>query len=283
MCSVPGPVHTSGRESVNEPGIVAIHGAPRSGTSWLGQLFNSSPVVAYRYQPFFSYAFRGRVDELTPPKELDRFFLDLFASRDEFVLQQGAARLARDELDFPKSEPTHLVYKEVRFHHLLPHLLASAPYLKLIGLIRDPRSVLASWFKAPREFDPTWSMDEEWRHARLKNNGRIENWYGFERWKQLATLLLDMAHRYPDRCRIVRYEQLVDATKPTLDELFDFCGIRENGQTDSFISESTSRDDGDPYGVYRRAGTATQAFITSEIEQAIEREISGTRLEQFLT
>ena len=34
---------------------VAIFGVPRSGTSWLGQIFNSSPMVAYRFQPLFSY------------------------------------------------------------------------------------------------------------------------------------------------------------------------------------------------------------------------------------
>lgn len=268
---------------MNHPHIVAIHGAPRSGTSWLGQLFNSSPAVAYRYQPFFSYAFRGQVNEFSSPKELDRFFMDLLASRDEFVLQQGAARLARNALDFQKAEPTHLVYKEVRFHHLIPHLLASVPSLKLMGLIRDPRSVLTSWFKAPREFDLDWSIDEEWRHAQRKNDGRLENWYGFERWKQLATLLLDMAQRYPDRCRVVKYEELVGATKPMIDELFDFCGIQGNRQTDAFISESTSRDDGDPYGVYRRTGTAPRPAIATEIDQAILRELAGTNLAQFIT
>lgn len=265
------------------PGIVAIHGAPRSGTSWLGQLFNSSATVAYRYQPFFSYAFRGRVDEHTPPEDLGRFFLDLLASRDEFLLQQGAARLASTAPAFRKSKPTHLVYKEVRFHHLLPHLLTAVPRLKLIGLIRDPRSVLASWFKAPREFDPAWSVAEEWRHARRKNEGSIENWYGFEKWKQLATLLLDLSQRHPHQCRIVRYEQLVDATKPKVGELFDFCGIQDNSQTDAFISESTSRDDGDPYGVYRHSGAATQGDLPNEMERTIKRELAGTSLAQFLT
>ena len=57
--------------------IIAIHGAPRSGTSWLGQLFNSSPQVAYRYQPFFSYAFRGRIDTGSDVASLRGFFADL--------------------------------------------------------------------------------------------------------------------------------------------------------------------------------------------------------------
>ena len=37
---------------------LALFGCPRSGTSWLGQIFNSAPDVAYRYQPLFSYEFK---------------------------------------------------------------------------------------------------------------------------------------------------------------------------------------------------------------------------------
>lgn len=262
--------------------IVAIHGAPRSGTSWLGQLFNSSPDVAYRYQPFFSHAFRGRVDKNSTLDELARFFTELLASEDEFVLQKGAARLARNGPVFRKSVSSHLIYKEVRFHHLLPHLLASVPGLKVIGLVRDPRSVLASWFKAPREFDAAWSIAAEWRQATRKNQGLEENWYGFERWKELATLLLELVDRYPKQCRIVRYEQLVEAPESTLDQLFAFCGIQDNAQTNGFIAESTSCDDGDPYGVYRSSGSASQAPLPNAMECAIERELAGTRLSQFL-
>lgn len=40
----PGPV-------VRQPGIILILGAPRSGTSWLGKLFDSHPAVIYRHEP----------------------------------------------------------------------------------------------------------------------------------------------------------------------------------------------------------------------------------------
>jgi hypothetical protein len=67
--------------------IVGIHGAPRSGTSWLGQLFNSSEHVAYRYQPFFSYAFKERLSVRSGALEIQRFFDDLRNTEDDFVLQ----------------------------------------------------------------------------------------------------------------------------------------------------------------------------------------------------
>ena len=37
---------------------VAIHGVPRSGTSWIGEIINSSPNVLYKFQPLFSYALK---------------------------------------------------------------------------------------------------------------------------------------------------------------------------------------------------------------------------------
>ena len=42
---------------------VAIHGVPRSGTTWLGSIFDSSPNVIYRNQPLFSYAFKSYLSE----------------------------------------------------------------------------------------------------------------------------------------------------------------------------------------------------------------------------
>lgn len=263
--------------------IVAIHGAPRSGTSWLGQIFNSAPDVAYRYQPFFSYAFRGRIGENATKDELEAFFSDLMSSQDDFLLQSGSASLANKNPTFQKSSASHLVYKEVRFHHFLPHLMRLSPQLKAIGVVRDPRSVLASWFQAPREFDSAWSRQREWRHARLKNNGLAENWYGFERWKELCALFLHLSGQYPERFRIVQYEHLVETTKIAVEELFGFCGIAGNEQTDRFVQESTSRDDGDPYGVYRKK---VKRGIETKLDPGIEREVVGelrnTALERFL-
>ena len=42
--------------------IILITGVARSGTSWIGQIIDSSPEVVYRFQPLFSYAFKGFLD-----------------------------------------------------------------------------------------------------------------------------------------------------------------------------------------------------------------------------
>lgn len=266
--------------------VIGIHGAPRSGTSWLGQLFNSSEHVAYRYQPFFSYAFRGRVTVASDAPDIRQVFAEMERSRDPFLLQSGDQKLARRELRFPKDRITHIVYKEVRFHHLVPHLLASLPEFKAIGIVRDPRAVIWSWRNAPREFDPHWSLHEEWRHARLKNAGLVENWYGFERWKELAHLFLELCDSYPDRFRIIRYEDLVTNPAGELEGLFRFCGLPLTNQARAFVSESTSRHEDDPYGVHRQHSAEMdphwRRMLDDNIAETIRNELCDTRLANFL-
>jgi hypothetical protein len=266
--------------------VIGIHGAPRSGTTWLGQLFNSNPNVKYCFQPFFSYAFRGRASETSSTQELIALFRDMFASEDDFVTQRGNARLARSAPEFIKSTPTHLVYKEVRFHHLLPHLLDVLPEFKTIGLVRDPRFVLASWFRAPREFDASWSVVREWRNAPHKNAGLKENWYGFERWVELTNLFLQLKREHPKRFMLIRYEDLVFDTCGVMAQLLAFSGIGMHEQTERFIQATTSVDDNDPYGV-SRIGVAEVLNspphdLDAGIAEEVRHEVMGTPLECFL-
>ncbi|MBK7211675.1 MAG: sulfotransferase [Xanthomonadales bacterium] len=260
--------------------FIGIHGAPRSGTSWLGQLLNSHPAVKYCYQPFFSYAFRGRADLSTNANELRTLFVEMRDSNDDFVNQSGSARIARSAPSFDKCTPTHLIYKEVRFHHLLPHFMRVLPDFRAIGIVRDPRFMLASWFNAPREFDPTWTLEREWRNASLKNRGLEENWYGFTRWVELTRLFLHLEQTYSDRFTLIRYEDLVKDTLDSVKRLMDFCGLAMTKQTRKFITASTSVNDGDPYGVFRsgRSETVTppKCRLHPEIVSAIQHELAGT-------
>ena len=53
---------------------IAIHSVPRSGSTWLGQIFNSSSLVIYKYQPLFSYAFKGRLSPQSTNNKIVQFF-----------------------------------------------------------------------------------------------------------------------------------------------------------------------------------------------------------------
>ena len=98
---------------------VAIHAVPRSGSSWLGQILNSSEKVCYRFQPLFSYAFKDFLNEHSTKKEILTFFDKITRSNDNFLLQtdkinSGEYPIFRKEENF-----AHVVYKEVRYHHIL--------------------------------------------------------------------------------------------------------------------------------------------------------------------
>jgi hypothetical protein len=265
--------------------VIGIHGAPRSGTSWLGQLFNSSEHVAYRYQPLFSYAFKGRLTATSSADQINGFFADLLTTDDEFVLQQGAASLSGYSLTFRKSDITHLVYKEVRYHDIVENLLEHSSRAHVVGIIRNPCAVILSWFNAPKEFDPAWNRFDEWREASKKNLGRPENWYGFQRWKELGSLFERLRSRFPRRFTIVRYEDLVAAPRKTLTALFETCGLPMSPQVLDFTKSSCERDDGLPYGVFR-AGKGNDLKWVNELDrriiEAIRADLRGTALEKYI-
>lgn len=228
---------------------IAIFGVPRSGTSWLGQLFNSSERVAYRYQPLFSYAFKGRLNENSTLDEINAFHLDLIASKDEFVLQSKNIS-GKSAPQFSKQIPTHLIWKEVRYLHIIENLIRNSD-TKVIGIIRHPCAVLNSWHKAPKEFNPDWNFREQWKTGDLKNLNRKEEFYGFDKWSEAVIEFTRLQNIYPKQFFIVKYEELVQDTSNVLVSLFEFIGLEFTPQVQDFIHESTANDDGDPYGVHR--------------------------------
>lgn len=262
--------------------VIGLHGAPRSGTSWIGQIFNSAPQVAYRFQPFFAYAFRQRIDHARTAGDFDDILRDIALSDDAYILQAGERRLARREVDFVKSEPEVMVYKEVRFHHLLP-ILMGVERFKGVGIVRDPIDVLSSWIKAPREFDPTWSVEEEWRSAPRKNCGRPEEFYGYEGWKRAALLFQDLQAAEPRRFRLLSYDALLRQPMATLTALFEALELRMSDQVADFVERSMTTGDDDPYGVFRdiSRGPAPAALPTA-IQDWIVEDLRRCGLERHL-
>ena len=121
--------------------VLSIHGVPRSGTSWLGQVFDSHPDVAYRHQPLFAYRFKDRLNLQSTRQDVRRFLDELYqVEDDDFILDASRREKAPDFwAKAIKTAPSPLmVMKEVRYHHLLPLLLESVPGMKIIGIVRHP-------------------------------------------------------------------------------------------------------------------------------------------------
>lgn len=265
---------------------IAIHSAPRSGSTWLGEILNSSPTVNYSYQPLFSYAYKGKLTTSSSKEEIIDFFEKISKSNDDFI-NQVEKRKSGDLPSFIKHpEPEAIAYKEVRYHHLLPHLLANDDKLKAILLIRNPLSVINSWLRAPKEFreDLGWNELTEWRNAPNKNLDRPEEFNGFEKWKDSTRIFLSLKQTYPTRICLVKYSDLLNSPLAETKRIFGFCDLPITEQTTSFLDQSLKYKNEDAYSVYREKQT-DQKWITQlnpVIANKIINELIDTDLRVYL-
>lgn len=264
---------------------IAIHGVPRSGTTWIGALFDSCPVVRYLNQPLFSYAFKSRLDATSDRPAIEGFFDDIANSSDDFINQTEQKEKKAIPV-FAKQKLEAVCYKEARYHHLIPHLLRTDQELIMFLIIRNPLSVLSSWVKAPKEFDAErMDLMEEWRVAEKKNQGRPEEWYGFDKWKEFCRMAMEMATLYPTRCKIIEYNELLHSTEEVVASCFEFCDIPYGPQTKVFIEDSRSSDMRiDAYSVFRvkQHDDGWKGSLPSEIVTSITGELRGSSLERYL-
>lgn len=225
------------------PAQVAIFGCPRSGTSWLGQLFNAHEAVAYRYQPLFSYEFKNWFGERgVSEASLNAFGEALLGAQSDFVLQ---------DLRPPKVQPpTHVVWKEVRYHALMPALAALPGLHRLVYLHRPALQVINSWYQAPKEFRAGQDIHAEYLDAPSKNTNPCE-YNGFNRWKESLALALAVKAAQPEKVAFVSYDRLRADPLGQLATLFADTGLALTGQVRDFIEASTSQHDDDAYSVFR--------------------------------
>lgn len=265
---------------------IALHGAPRSGTTWLGEIINSSPHVVYKFQPLFSYSLKNFLGTNSSTERVDDFFKLLIQNKDPFC-DQSESRQNGELPYFNKvADPSIVAYKEVRYHNILHNLARTDPSLKFIFLIRDPAEVLASWYHAPREFrrDLGWNFLDEWRHALKKNQNLPENYFGFEKWKESALIFFELQSIIPQRVRILDYTEFRRNLCSQTQNLFDFMDIALGQQTLDFLDASTNKDAKSEYGVYRiqksRSNFLRENFPA--VWKEIHSELKGTPLEKFL-
>lgn len=273
-------------EPVRPPyGRIAVHGVPRSGTSWVGEILNSAPDVAYRYQPLFSYAHKDFLDGRSTAADVDTFFERLRRCEDPFT-NQTERREAGQFPRFEKVAPRHVAYKEVRYHQLLPHLMQCAPDLRLCLVVRHPLSVLQSWLQAPREFraDLGWTVADEWRHAPRKNQGRPEEFNGYARWKQATTLFVELKAAWPARVHLLVYADLLADPAAEARAMFGALGVAWTAQSADFLCASASRHQADAYAVYRQGQRDDRwvGALDAGIVREVEDDLRGSALQAFL-
>jgi hypothetical protein len=262
---------------------IGIFGVPRSGTTWLSQIFNSHPDVALRFQPLFSYGHKGSLSEHSSAAEIRAFFDEILCTEDAFALM--ATEIQKNYPAFQKAvTPTHIVFKETRYLHIIENVLTQCSEIKIIGIVRNPLAVLASWMLAPKEFSPEWDIHSEWREAPSKNQNRAEEFFGFDKWKETAEAFLRFQSQFPQQFLLIRYDELNKAPLDITKKIFDFCELEVSDQVQKFLVDSKSRHDPDPYSVFRAKASddGWRGVLPDEIVNQIRLELKHTPLEMFL-
>lgn len=249
---------------------VAIFSVPRSGSSWVGQIFNSHPEIIFRFQPNFAYSFNYCLSENDSEKDINIFFKELINTNDAFV--KGELTISSKKgVSFHKEMPRTLVFKETHFLNVINNLLANSN-LKVIGLIRSPFGVINSWLNIPKEFSSNWSVKDEWNMAEKKNKKQPSNYFGYKKWKEAAFLFLKLKDEYPERFYLLDYNILLTDKKAEVEKLFNFCGLEMKTQTKDFLNKSSEKDDEDAYSVFKKKSkddkwkTELPQFIIDEIK-----------------
>ncbi len=266
--------------------IISIHGAPRSGTTWLGQILDSSPTVRYKFQPLFSYRFKNRINTLRDEADIKRYYSELYQTSDEFLDQiKQKEKGIHPTFSNKMEKPEYLVTKMVRHHYIVPHLLNSLKNIKFLFIVRHPCGVLKSWKNAPREFDSEkWIFQNEWEFAQSKNCFKPEEYYGYHKWKEITKLFLEMEKLYKEQALIIKYEDLVKKPFETTEEIFNFCDLEISDQTKNFIEKSTQIEQGDAYSVYKGKKDVNdwKVELDTAIVNKVYQDLKDTEFEQFL-
>lgn len=260
-----------------------LSGMPRSGTTWLSQIFASSPDLKLKFCPLFSYEFKHALNESSSAEDWQRFFADVYRTQSPYMDQEhlrkdGLVPVFRDK----KAKPDHLLIKSNRFHHLIPDLLHKVPAAKVIYLVRHPAATVYSWLSNPTEFSADAEPDCEWRSGACRKTDIGEFW-GFDDWKAVTLQALELERTYPDRMRIQRYETLTRHPFVEAEALFDFLSLQMGQATADFIESSRSRHDPNKRSVFKKTGpdVAWKTGLSPNIIADIAREIAGTPLERF--
>lgn len=264
--------------------VAFIAGMARSGTSWLGEIVDSSPDVKYCFQPMFAYAFKDRIGYDSTASDLQRFFADLYETSDPFVLQIDKRSTGEFPCFAKNDSPSHLAFKENRYQYLIPRILERATNLKLVSVVRHPCGAMLSWLRNPKEFPPNADPSREWRFGACKNQGREENFFGYFKWKETAHLYLDMAEKYPKRTIVVRYEDLVREPLRETGAIFRFLELELGEQTRRFLDACHTKHVESPYSVFRNKSVADRwrTELPPSIRDEILSDLTGTRLAQFI-
>lgn len=261
-----------------------LNGMPRSGTSWLSQIFDSHPNVKFKLSPLFSYAFKNAMNINSTRQEWIDFFHKVYKTEDIFMDQEYRRKKGEYPIFKEKyKNPKYIVIKDTRYHNLTERIIEILPEVKFIHIVRHPCGAINSWLRAPREFPKDANPLKEWKTGDCRKTGSEEFW-GFNDWKNFTMMYLELMEQFPARVLVIHYEQLVDNSLKITKKMFDFVGLEMNPQTAKFLKNSQASHIYNEYAVFKNKNVKYKwkRQLNPKIISEIYSVLKGTPLEKFL-
>lgn len=263
--------------------IILVCGMPRSGTSWLGQIFDSSPDVAFRMEPLFSYRFKNVLNGQSRRVDIEKFFDDVYLANDEFM-KQKENRDNGSYQSFEKNPKTeYLVMKTTRHHALLPRYLELIDNIEIVSIVRHPCATINSWINTEREFETKGcTIEDDWKSGGCRKGEEGESW-GFDDWLAVTRQHVMLCKEY-NNFNIVKYSDLIDAPEEMVKNLFASLSLKYTAQTDAFLTDCHSKHNENPYSVFKDKGVKNkwESILNHDIAQEIIAGVKAVNLSEFL-
>ncbi|WP_237057833.1 sulfotransferase domain-containing protein [Microbulbifer sediminum] len=251
----------------------ALYGPARSGTTWIGSVFNAAPEVAYRFEPIHRLRHHEICQAFNRPEgpfdrsHLEQLYTLLLRSTAAIdkppffrkALEPGLGKsllwpLARklpvvDRLYsslYSSSKERPLVFKEVALTHTIPHLVAGGipvayvarhPYATIMSEIRGQQAGLMPSGRA----SVVASLLEKYAPNLYEQYGdSIERMEHIE--KQTLIWLMEIQFTYQSlaaadqgTARIYTYEEICTDPLPTFRQMFSLFGIPLGTEVENYL------------------------------------------------
>jgi len=263
--------------------IILICGMPRSGTSWFGQIFDSSSDVAFRMEPLFAYKFKNIIDENSTEEEIISFFNDVYLTEDDFINQKENRNAGVYDVFKKNQTQEFLVVKTTRHHNLLKRYLDLIDCIEVISIVRHPCAVINSWINTDREFKSKGcTVENDWKSGYCRKDGIGEFW-GFSDWLSVTRQHIELSKKYQN-FNIVEYANLIKDPEVVIKYLFNKMSILYTRQTASFLESCHNKHHDDPYSVYKNkeVESAWKDTLNCKIAEEIIKKTIDSGMDQFV-
>ena len=261
-----------------------VFSMPRSGSSWLGQIFDSCPYVLYKFQPFGLENYAQSLENIEFINSPKNILESIFNDSEPFINQRCMAEYYKKNknnyMGFLKNNKTTInVCKNVHGIDYVPYFI-NIEEVRIIFLIRHPCGYINSLLTSPERSQKDY---KDWIEGTFISYDNKVNWFtgaprydreyrGFLDWIHTTLLFTHLESNNHDKIRVLKYEDLVESPVDTISSLFKWLGIKLEKQTIDFIETSTSSHDEDPYSVYKNSTVVSKWKY--QLDMNIQKTIS---------